>query len=204
MMTDDDLFNAMYHIASHPMQEASSFKNGAKEVALFAMGITTADAYANFGSKYPWSRALQAGRVMQTLYDAPGPIGIAIALATMGDVTLSHYQRANLCEGYRHVMSPYAYRIFNKSATDGIEDSTTRTYHVIKHIVILGHILSILKSTDQSIDLDSVHYSLGWANNALIPMCNEDVDAHPMARAMLRRFIEEVQRLITPEVKDAA
>lgn len=204
MMTDDDMFSIMYLHCCHPKQDATNFKGSAKEVAAYTMGVAASDASADFDIKHPWSRQLQIGRIMQTLYDAPGPVAISIALATLDKATLTPYQRANLIKGYGFVMSDYAFRIFEASASSGIEDLTTRTYHVVKHILNLGILLQILESPNQSVNLESVQYSLGNANTALISACNESVDAHPMARTMLRRFIDEVQRHITPGVKDAA
>ncbi|ABY63191.1 hypothetical protein ST201phi2-1p366 [Pseudomonas phage 201phi2-1] len=204
-MTDQDLFEEILRIISHPNVDASSFKGHPHETAVFAMGAFSADPYYDGSSPIKsWSRVLQLGRLMQLFYDAPAPVSIAMALCT---IERSKYwpgdSHNNVLEGFKHVMSDYAYRIV-VNAMSGIESNTTRTYHMLNHILQLGLLYRVLSSGNQSVDLESVQYSLGRANIGLQSSVAESDDAHPMARAMLERIIEEVQRLIQPKVRSDA
>lgn len=204
-MTDDEMFDAIQSIVNKAAIDDRCFKGNQATTATFAMGVCSANTYANFTEDlYPWSRVLQIGRLMQLLHDAPGPVCIAMALALMDRITAEpQHVKDNVINGIGHVMSDYAYRLF-KSAMVGNECHTTRTYHILKHLLQIAEIRRLLTTPNMSIDLHSIHYSIGQANIARMPMRNEAVDAHPMAREMLRRYIEEVQRLIKSEIKDAA
>lgn len=204
-MKDEELFNWIQHIVNQPALDTTSFKGHVVDTAAFAMGVCSGDPYANFvGELRPWSRALQIGRLMHAFYDAPSPISVAIAMSVMEKFQAEPHQvRDNLIRGFGFTMSDYTYRIF-KGWTEGMECQTTRTYHVLKNLLQIAEIRRILTTPNMSIDLDSVQYSIGYANMVLMPMCNESVDAHPVAREMLRRYIEEVQRLIQPRAKDVA
>lgn len=203
-MNDDTMFNMIQHVVDSFGVDAGDFKGNPVDTAAFVMGVTTVNAYVDFdGPLRPWTRALQMGRLMNMFYDAPAPVSIAMALYTFEQALSEPIQvRNNLVKGIGFTMSDYAYRIF-KAALDGIECHTTRTYHILKHIQQLAVTRRILL-TRNLMDRDFVQHQIGRANTALIPLCNEDVGAHPVAREMLRQYIEEVQRLIQPEVKDAA
>lgn len=205
MMTDDDMFELIQHHVDAPSIDAGFFKGHPAEVASFIMGVSSVNPYVDFdGPLRPWTRALQIGRLMNLFYDAPSPVSVAMALYIV-DQSMAEpiHVRNNLIKGIGFTMSDYTYRIF-KAAQEGIECHTTRTYHILKHIQQLAVTRRILLTPNMGMDLEYIQYQIGSANTALIPICNEAVDAHPVAREMLRRFIEEVQRLIQPGVKDAA
>lgn len=204
-MNDEAMFNKIQHIVDSFGVDAGDFKGNPVDTAAFVMGVSSVNAYVDFdGPLRPWTRALQMGRLMHLFYDAPGPISIAMALYTIeGALSEPIHVRNNLIKGIGFTMSAYAHRIF-KAALDGIECHTTRTYHILKHIQQLAVTRRILLTPGMSMELDFIQHQIGQANMGLIPFCNEDVDAHPVAREMLRQYIEEVQRLIQPEVKDAA
>lgn len=204
-MKDEATFNMIQHIVDAVRVDTGDFKGNPVGTAAFVMGVSTVNAYVDFdGPLRPWTRALQMGRLMNLFYDAPAPVSIAMALYTVEQAMAEPAQvRNNLIKGIGFTMSDYAYRIF-KAALDGVECHTTRTYHILKHIQQLAVTRRILLTPGKSMDLDFIQHQIGHANMALIPFCNEDVDAHPVAREMLRQYIEEVQRLIQPEVKDAA
>lgn len=204
-VSDDTIFAMINSIISHPNIDATSFKASAHDAAGFTMGVCTADTYTDFnGDLKPWSRPLQIGRIMQLFYDAPSPVGIAMALATMDKLSMSPHERDNLIKGYAHVMTDYSYRIFKEAVTEGIECHTTRTYALVKHILNLGEVYRILTTPYMSMEVSSVQHDIGSANMALMLMCNEDVDAHPMSRVILQRYIDEIKLILAGGVKDAA
>lgn len=203
-MKDDTMFNMIQHIVDACRVDTGDFKGNTVGTAAFVMGVSSVNTYVDFdGPIRPWTRALQLGRLMHLFYDAPAPVSIAMALYTIEQSMAEPiHVRNNLIKGIGFTMSDYAYRIF-KAALDGVECHTTRTYHILKHIQQLAVTRHILL-TRNLMDLDFVQHQIGRANMVLIPFCNEDDAAHPVAREMLRQYIEEVQRLIQPEVKNAA
>jgi len=205
-MTDNDLFEDIQHIVNHPNVDANHFKGHTVETAAYAMGVSSSDPYSNYWKEMkPWSRPLQIGKLMRKFYDAPSPISVAIALATLDRVSPTpNLQLNNILLGFGHVMSDYAFRILKRNVEDGIEDQTSRTYHVLKNILQMAEIRRVLTTPNMSMDLDSIQYSLGYANTALIGQVDGPNGAHPVAIEMLRRFIEEVQRLIQPKVRSDA
>lgn len=204
-MNDETMFNKIQHIVDSYGVDAGDFKGNATDTAAFVMGVSSVNAYVDFDGPYrPWTRALQMGRLMNLFYDAPAPVCIAMALYAVERSMAEPIQvRNNLIKGISFTMSDYAYRIF-KAALDGVECPTSRTYHVLKHVQQLAVTRRVLITPNMGMDLEYIQHQIGHANTVLIPFCNEDVDAHPVAREMLRQYIEEVQRLIQPEVKDAA
>ncbi len=203
-MNDDTLFEMIQSTVDDAGIDAGSFKGHSAETAAFVMGVSSSSPYVDFDGKLkPWTRALQVGRLMQLFYDAPAPVSIAMALyAVERSDGEPHHVRNNIIKGVAHTLSDYAYRIF-KAANEGIECHTTRTYHILKQIQQLAVTRRILLTPNTGMDLDYIQRQIGDGNIALMPMCNEDAAAHPVAREMLRRYIEEVQRLIQPEVKHA-
>ena len=204
-MNDETTFNTIQHIVDTFGVDTSNFKGNPVDTAAFVMGVSSVNTYVDFnGPLRPWTRALQMGRLMNLFYDSSAPVSIAMALYVV-EQSLAEpiHVRNNLIKGIGFTMSDYAYRIF-KAALDGVECHTTRTYHVLNHIQQLAVTRRILLTPNMGMDLEYIQYQIGKANMGLISFCNEEVDAHPVAREMLRRYIEEVQRLITPEVKDAA
>lgn len=204
-MTNEELFVAIYDICRNPNRDVSSFKCSAKEVALFAMGTCVIDPYADFTEhQSPWSQVLQVGRIMKHFDSAPGNLSIALACATFKKHSLDAYQKANLIDGFGRVMSDYSYRVFKRWAKEGIEDSTTRTVNIVSNILALGKLLAILETPNTSVNLESVQYQIGYANMALFPMCNNDVDANPVSKDILQMFIDAIHQRVTYAKKDVA
>lgn len=192
-MTDDDLMQRICSIVRNDHPIPTLFDNGARNAAFFCVGALGTDPYRDTqpGQPYPWKAIFQAGQIAGLFNPAPGMIATIMLLYLNTVKTFTHHESTNFINAVEVITSPHTFKTFAACLVH--ETPTSRQFECITNLMVLAHIHNALYGSNQSMDLEYVTRSVTRISNYInLPLCNADVDAHPVAKNLIRSFLEAI------------
>lgn len=196
-MTDDDLLSRIRDIVKSDKPTAHWFENGARETAIFCMGIRSTGPYVDVleGQPLPWRQMFHVAKVAELFNPAPGIISVIMVLHALKLEPWDANQRRNIINAAEYILSPHAF----KTLKAGLEhpNATTRQHDAVIDLCLLANIYNTLTSGHESMELEFIDTCIQRVkNNSLFPMCNKDVDAHPVTLNLIQDLIDKINHLI--------